>query len=357
MLDAASAMQNLREAVAGYRARLAAEPDDDKRSALLDVALEYLERYCVLITFAAYLASPRADPEGSDHEPFGVWTKARPELRSVLARMLRRNPLAALELHSGGGGGGGAGTHSRSDLGDGTTTAADDSDDGGGGGHGVSSDAGGAARSAARDAAAALVAARRGAVLGAATILKDDHYPGCQARGLPPLAPGAPNFRRVPGAAVYGGGTPTAAGVAAAVLSAVVAVRGGESTISPSSTPVTVLWVNLREEVCAYVRGAPHVLRDAARPFKNMREYVGISSRRLEAMEARLKSDALAEAGACGGRLLVAREEEVGGGGRRRRRRRRRRPPRRRGQSRRPRAGHVGACDRHLRRLHPARSV
>ena len=312
VLDAASAMQNLREAVAGYRARLAAEPDDDKRSALLDVALEYLERYCVLITFAAYLASPRADPEGSDHEPFGVWTKARPELRSVLARMLRRNPLAALELHSGGGGGGDT-THSRSDLGDGTTTAADDSDDGGGGGNGASSDVGGTTRPATRDAAAALVAARRGAVLGAATILKDDHYPGCQARGLPVLAPGAPNFRRVPGAAVWGGGTPTAAGVAAVVSAVVAGVRGGGSTTPPSSTPVTVLWVNLREEVCAYVRGAPHVLRDASRPFKNMREYVGISSRRLEAMEARLKSDALAEAGACGGRLLVAREEEVVG--------------------------------------------
>ena len=35
VLDAAGGMQNLREAIAGYRARLAAEPDDDKRSSLL----------------------------------------------------------------------------------------------------------------------------------------------------------------------------------------------------------------------------------------------------------------------------------------------------------------------------------
>ena len=64
VLDASGAMQNLREAVAGYRARLAAEPDDDKRSDLLRVALEYLERYCVLIVFATYLAGPSADPDG-----------------------------------------------------------------------------------------------------------------------------------------------------------------------------------------------------------------------------------------------------------------------------------------------------
>ena len=40
-----SAMQNLREAIAGYRIRLAQETNEHKRDALLAVALEYLERY------------------------------------------------------------------------------------------------------------------------------------------------------------------------------------------------------------------------------------------------------------------------------------------------------------------------
>lgn len=414
-------MQNLREAIAGYRARLAAEPDDDKRSDLLRVALEYLERYCVLIVFATYLAGPGADPDGGvvvvveesaaagsggeanasassasvvgaslapfrrpspplpslstataatktrrvPHEPFAEWMRSRPELRSVLARMLRRNPLAALELHhhleeSGGEegtrrGGGPASAaaaastrrarsarsavsspqqqHTQTE--DEDSFYLDDDDD--------------ASSSAALDAAAALVAGRRGAVLGPSTILKEDHYPGCQAPrlraaaavggggggnaaasaaeaaaaaaataaagGVAPVR-GAPNFRRVPGGAhVYGGGTPTTEGVRgvlSAVLEAEEAERkakkknssggggGGEDEDEDedesSLPPLPVLWVNLREEVCLYVNGRPYVLREAERPFKNMREYVGISPRRLEAMEARLRADVLREA-------------------------------------------------------------
>ena len=44
VLAACSAMQNLREAIAGYRSRLAQETNERKRDALLAVALEYLER-------------------------------------------------------------------------------------------------------------------------------------------------------------------------------------------------------------------------------------------------------------------------------------------------------------------------
>ena len=351
VLDASGAMQNLREAVAGYRARLAAEPDDDKRSDLLRVALEYLERYCVLIVFATYLAGPSADPDGGvvvvveeaaaaaagagaraagagarggggggassavvgaslapfrrpppplapsslaadpgattpaaaatstrrrvPHEPFADWMRSRPELRSVLARMLRRNPLAALELHhhlegSGDEGGRGAGGAAAAAAGGaprrgGSARSAASSPSGKEGDtprqHTQTEDEdsfslddeGDALSSAALDASAALVAGRRGAVLGPQTILKEDHYPGCQAPrlraaaaagggggseaaaasaaaaaaaataaagGVAPVR-GAPNFRRVPGGAhVYGGGTPTEDGVRG-VLSAV----------------------------------------------------------------------------------------------------------------------------------------
>ena len=45
MAPLCSAMQNLREAIAGYRIRLAQETNEHKRDALLAVALEYLERY------------------------------------------------------------------------------------------------------------------------------------------------------------------------------------------------------------------------------------------------------------------------------------------------------------------------
>ena len=58
-----------------------------------------------------------------------------------------------------------------------------------------------------------LIANREGAVLGAHTILKEDHFPGCQSAKLPNIVPGAPNFRGVPGQNVYGSALPTVDGI------------------------------------------------------------------------------------------------------------------------------------------------
>lgn len=44
-IDACSAMQNLREAISTYRTRLLGESKEHKRSAMLAVCLEYLERW------------------------------------------------------------------------------------------------------------------------------------------------------------------------------------------------------------------------------------------------------------------------------------------------------------------------
>lgn len=111
----------------------------------------------------------------------------------------------------------------------------------------------------------AVVAARGGDVLTAATLLKSDHFPGCQNSRLTPLLPGAPNFRQVPGLPVYGLAIPTAAGARAA-LDALGAGGGGGRR---------VLWHNLREEPVVYVNGAPYVVREAAAPFANL-EYTGV---------------------------------------------------------------------------------
>jgi hypothetical protein len=108
VVDAASAMQNLREAIAGYRSRILSESKEHKRAAITAVCLQYLERYYILIAFAGYLVSPKFAPGSPLHASFPEWMKARPELRSILYRMLRRNALAALELyHPGEGQGGG----------------------------------------------------------------------------------------------------------------------------------------------------------------------------------------------------------------------------------------------------------
>ena len=60
---------------------------------------------------------------------------------------------------------------------------------------------------------AGLIASRAGEVLGAHTILKEDHFPGCQSGKLPNTIPGAPNFRGVPGQNVYGSALPTVDGI------------------------------------------------------------------------------------------------------------------------------------------------
>lgn len=85
VIDAASGMQNLREAIAGYRNRLMHESNDNKRNALLHVCLEYLERYYVLIAFTAFIMDPHFNPLNSKQPTFGQFMKSRSEFRrSVL---------------------------------------------------------------------------------------------------------------------------------------------------------------------------------------------------------------------------------------------------------------------------------
>jgi hypothetical protein len=52
---------------------------------------------------------------------------------------------------------------------------------------------------------------------------------------------------------------------------------------------VRAVWHLQREEPVVYINGRPYVLREAARPFKNLLEYHGIVPERLERMEARLR--------------------------------------------------------------------
>lgn len=81
VIDAASAMQNLREAIAGYRSRLMHESNENKRNALLHVCLEYLERYFVLIAFTAYISDANFNPLSPKQATFGMFMKERSELR------------------------------------------------------------------------------------------------------------------------------------------------------------------------------------------------------------------------------------------------------------------------------------
>ncbi|KAK9861491.1 hypothetical protein WJX84_004658 [Apatococcus fuscideae] len=304
VIDACSAMQNLREAISGYRSRLTHESHEDKRNALLHVCLEYLERYYVLISYAAYLFDPNFDPDNPEQPSFGQWIKNRPELRSVLQRMLRRNPLAALALHRPtrapegssmlqDGASPRPGRPHRSSSLNRPEGASDDED------------------AEAEDETASLIAHRTGMVLGAHTILKEDHFPGCQSPKLPEVVQGAPNFRGAQGFNVYGSALPTVDGIRR-TLQQVNCQPGSQQA---DSEQARALWYNMREEPVIYINGRPFVLREEERPFKNMQEYTGIDARRLEQMESRLKADVLREMTGFNGRVLVAHETSGQSGG------------------------------------------
>ncbi|MBA0731508.1 hypothetical protein Golax_020635, partial [Gossypium laxum] len=269
VIDKCASMQNLREAIATYRNSILRQPDEMKREASLSFFMEYLERYYFLICFAVYIHSERAalHSSSSNHTSFADWMKARPELYSIIRRLLRSDPMRALGYAS---------------LKPSLKKIVESTD---GHAHEVG-----------------LVAAlRSGEVLGSQTVLKSDHCPGCQNVSLPERVEGAPNFREVPAFPVYGVANPTIDGIRS-VIRRIGSSKGGRP----------VFWHNMREEPVIYINGKPFVLREIERPYKNMLEYSGIDRERVERMEARLKEDILREAERYDGAIMVIHETDDG---------------------------------------------
>ncbi|KAH1035232.1 hypothetical protein AAZX31_20G079600 [Glycine max] len=269
VIDKCASMQNLREAIGTYRNSILRQPDEMKKEASLSFFVEYLERYYFLICFAVYIHSEMATlcSCSADHSSFTDWMRNRPELYSIIRRLLRRNPMGALGYSS---------------LKPSLKKIAESTDG--------------------RPSEMSVVAAlRNGEVLGSQTVLKSDHCPGCQHPRLPERVEGAPNFREVSGFPVYGVANPTIDGIRS-VICRIGSSKGG----SP------VLWHNMREEPVIYINGKPFVLREVERPYKNMLEYTGIGRERVEKMEARLKEDILREAEQYGNAIMVIHETDDG---------------------------------------------
>ncbi|KAG8062672.1 hypothetical protein GUJ93_ZPchr0003g17250 [Zizania palustris] len=265
VIDKCDSMQNLREAIATYRNSILRQPDEMKREASLSFFVEYLERYYFLICFAVYVHSVYSaqQPTFSEEVSFSDWMRARPELYSILRRLLRRYPMGALGYSS-----------LKPPLAKNVESA-----DG-------------------RPNEMHIVAAmRNGEVLGRQTVLKSDHCPGCQNLHLPERVDGAPNFREIPEFPVYGVANPTVDGIRAVI-----------QRISTSKGGRPIMWHNMREEPVVYINGKPFVLREVERPYKNMLEYTGIDRDRVERMEARLKEDILREAEHYSGAIMVIHE-------------------------------------------------
>lgn len=148
-----------------------------------------------------------------------------------------------------------------------------------------------------------VVGNRIGSVLAPMTILKFDHFIGCQKQSLPERIEGAPNFRQVslpnPGLFVYGLAMPTKAAIER-VLERI--------NCHPGSKERRCLWISMREEPVIFVNGQPYVLRIVKDPVSNL-EMTGIVSERVELMESRLKIEAEAEAIAHSNTILLHEEE------------------------------------------------
>ena len=267
--------------------------------------------------FAAYVRGASFSATASSG--FEAWMASRPELHSVLRRMLWRNPLGALTSEPPASGASSSAASAAATAAAASSSPAPPAQPS----PPTSPTAAAAAAAAAMggdgaaDAAEAHIRSRNGTVLCASCILKEEPYPGVHSPALRVLHPGAPNFRRAAGArlGVYGLAIATRDGIAAA-LAAVMAEAAacGESGAGGESGAVgRVLWFNMREEPTVYIRGAPHVLRESHRPLANLLEYSGIDAARVEELEERLKNDVIDElASTPSRRVLVTREQADG---------------------------------------------
>ncbi|KAL0572602.1 hypothetical protein V5O48_009363 [Marasmius crinis-equi] len=142
---------------------------------------------------------------------------------------------------------------------------------------------------------------RSGIILREGTLLKSDQWLR-ESHHVDNGVRGAINFRRNPNTNIYALGQPT--------LEAIDEVVRRVKEEHPHAR--RVVWVTLREEPIVYVNGAPYCLRREGFSLRNMKDYGGISSSRLEVLEERLREDIISELTTFGGRLLLHTETEDG---------------------------------------------
>eukprot|EP01112_Ceratiomyxa_fruticulosa_P019295 TRINITY_DN6298_c0_g1_i8.p1 TRINITY_DN6298_c0_g1~~TRINITY_DN6298_c0_g1_i8.p1 ORF type:complete len:1335 (+),score=311.73 TRINITY_DN6298_c0_g1_i8:1509-5513(+) len=270
-INACDKVINIREEIYRYKCDVEKATDKTEGRFAEDRYLHYLERYYILILFQSYLmenVGKKADGASIFSQSFSDWVKERPEINKLLDN-LRENPnddrLIEEETKT-------------------LTVSASKIDK--------------------------IIANRWGMVLGKYSILKSDHFPGCFNMKLPIQIEGAPNFRRIDGFPVFGVGQATVPAIRK-VLEYLGVAPNNNNTENSSGKKNKVIWSNLREEATIYILGAPYVLRDLKRVFKNL-IITSIDTDRLEKLEARLKSDVLLELQQFDGKILLHGENASG---------------------------------------------
>ncbi|KAL1914564.1 uncharacterized protein VTP21DRAFT_8189 [Calcarisporiella thermophila] len=285
-IDNCAPCLNLRDTIETFRVQAENASDPAQKKQAIKRGVASLERYFLLVAFAAYLDETPADTV-TDLESFSGWMDRHQEL-STLLNELQRSGLDALVPVE------------KIAPGDGVALSSE---------------------------VIEVVQERRGAVLAQGTILKHDAFPGCQKMSLPEKIEGAPNYRRVPfasiadltypdeahgeemGSSVMGCAMPTKDGMRL-LLTRASAAPQSESGESGRR----IVWTSLREEPVLYVNKRPFVLRLFQDPVRNL-IFTGIAQERVELMEVRMKEDVLNEIKKYGGRVLLHDEELLPQGG------------------------------------------
>lgn len=272
IIDRAGTLVNLRQCIEDYRKAASKCTDDQQncRKAVLK-GMHCLKRYVLLIMFQSFLFE--AETDAGEQSTFTAWMMGHPEFASLFHE-LESKGLEGLTVLSD------------------VDNPADIADQG--------IDATSKQPVADLD-VMRVVAGREGSVLAPMTILKFDHFIGCQKQSLPERIDGAPNFRQIPlieGKFVCGLAMPTKDAIAR-VLERIGCVSGNGRRC---------LWISMREEPVIFANGQPYVLRIVKDPVTNL-EMTGIVSERVELMEERLKQEAIQEAARFNDHLLLHEEE------------------------------------------------
>jgi len=296
-IEQAGSIINLRTNIDDYR-KAAHRSTDDRRNCrkLVNKGIHSLKRYALLILFQAYLLECK---EQQKDEIFESWLKRHQEFGNLFHE-LESQELEGLTVLS---------EKPKSNAP--TTEQAVPS-------HSASAESVGGPHHQHKVQAKVkeikeVVAGRQGSVLAPLTILKFDHFIGCQKQSLQERIEGAPNFRQVAlsnynnandddDVFVCGLAMPTVDAIER-VLKRIKCIPGG---------PRKCLWISMREEPVIFVNSQPFVLRIVKDPITNL-EMTGIISERVELMEERLKAEAEEEARRYGNRLLLHEEEQVPG--------------------------------------------
>lgn len=282
VIDTADQVTNLREEILTYRLRYSlTSMADEQGEELLNKAAKAMEKYFFMIVFTSFVDA--SDKHFS--QTFLEWIRARTEIGNQV-RFLRKtygsklNVFAPINDLS---------SLSKSNFETRSFVAGKQNDLAIAGGQVLGDEY-----------TDHVIKNRSGIILRESTLLKSDQWVSRQT--VEDSIRGTINFRQIPNSNIYALGQPTAEAIDGVIAKIKYA--------HPDA--LRIVWITLREEPVVYINGAPYCLRRERYSLRNMKDYGGISSSRLELLEERLKNDVIAELNAFGGRILLHTETADG---------------------------------------------